>query len=443
MDDDEPSRAAMTALIKGAGHKAVAASTVHEARASLSKERPDVVVLDVSLHGVELLERLRSEGNDVCVIVVSAVNDVEWYKNAMSLRACDYLVKPADPDVLLGKIALCLTKINNGGPPTSMPDWWTRHGIVGDSAALLSSLRAAESAASANLNVLITGDSGVGKEKFARLVHNLSPRSKKRFVAVNCAAIDHALFNAELFGYRKGAFTGADADRPGLIREADGGTLFLDEIGDLGREAQMKLLRVMETRDFYPVGDTRIQMSDVRFVTATHHELTKDVGEGRFRLDFFYRLKGFEIRIPPLRERTEDISLLVGHFLSNNPAANDPEVHPAVLDAMTEYDWPGNVRQLENMVAVAVAMAKGGPLNMSHFPELAKKGAPKTTIKLSPRRTLDEDVAAAERKRINEVLNFSVGNTVMAAELLGINRATLYRKIKKYGMPLPTSGQPS
>jgi DNA-binding NtrC family response regulator len=436
VDDEELTRFYIERIVESVGCSFIGIDSASKARDYLLNNRADLLLLDINLNGengLGLLGEMREKGDATPVIIISAVDQIEPYKTAVRLGATDYLIKPFEQEELRAKIQTCLARTHK--IESADLKRWAKSGVIGQSPKLLSAMLMAEVAANSKLNVLIIGESGSGKEKFARAVHDLSPRSEKRFIAVNSAGIDDNLLNSELFGYRKGAFTGADSDRPGLIKEADGGTLFLDEIGDLGLTAQVKLLRVIETGSFFPVGDTRIQTSDIRYVAATHHYLEKDVEMENFRLDLFYRLKGFEIIIPALRERTEDIPILVEHFLSRDNQALNFQVHPDVFEAMMQFDWPGNVRQLENMVTVAKARTKDQALKMEHFPELCKKIRANSNIKTPVVKNVKKEIAGVEKLNISHALAVTKGNVFEAAKLLGMTKSTLYRKIKKYDIP--------
>lgn len=315
--------------------------------------------------------------------------------------------------------------------------------IIGDSGALKMVLAQIEAVAKTSATVLVTGESGVGKELVARAIHTASPRANGPLVKVNCGSIPRDLFESEFFGHRKGAFTGAVRDRIGRFRLAHGGTLFLDEVGEIPLELQSKLLRVLQEREFEPVGDDRTQKVDVRIVAATNHDLKKEVAEGRFREDLFYRLGVFPIRVPPLRERREDIVPLALHFLAlaakelNSPR---PQVPKSITHQLETYTWPGNIRELQHVMERAMILAGAGPLRatmLSISTEPGEHAVPVrpsagTSAALVPGAPSDDEATS-----IREALDGHAGNIKRAARALGLSRQALYRRMEKHGIPRP------
>jgi len=297
--------------------------------------------------------------------------------------------------------------------------------VVGESPEMKRILELAAKAATSSLTVLISGETGTGKELVAKVIHANGPRRDRPFLSVNCAALPEALLESELFGHRKGAFTGATEDRKGLFEAADGGTLFLDEVGEMSPSLQAKLLRALETGEVRRLGETQIKRVDVRVIAATNRDLEKDVRDGRFRRDLFYRLNIFPIRIPPLRERREDIPLLAGHFLKDTGKRLSPEA----LDLLVKYDWPGNVRELKNEMERAAVLAEGNVIGPDVLSDRIR-----TSTKPSFRGTLREILDRTEREVIERVLKECKGNRSEAARRLGLSRWSLLRKMERLGI---------
>jgi PAS domain S-box-containing protein len=308
------------------------------------------------------------------------------------------------------------------------------HEIVSRSPVIENLLATLPMIAASDSTVLIEGESGTGKELVARAIHDLSPRSEGPFVALNCAAVPESLIESELFGHRAGAFTGATRDAPGRLRAADGGTLFLDEIGEMSPALQAKLLRVLEQRSFEPVGATRPVSVNVRFVAATHHDLARETAHGTFRDDLFFRLNVIHLTLPPLRDRREDIPLLVDHFLAHLTATRGKDVTALSAEAsaaLLGHDYPGNVRELHNAVEHAFVVCDGGVIELHHLPEPLRHAPPLGCLGLEDR------LAHLEAQLIREALERHGFNRTAAARELGIHRATLFKKIRRLGLQLP------
>ncbi len=308
------------------------------------------------------------------------------------------------------------------------------HDIVSRSPVIENLLATLPMIAASESTVLIEGESGTGKELIARAIHDLSPRRDGPFVTLNCAAVPETLIESELFGHRAGSFTGATRDAPGRLRAADGGTLFLDEIGEMSPALQAKLLRVLERKSFEPVGGTRPVHVDVRFVAATHHDLEREVARGTFRDDLFFRLHVIHVALPPLRDRREDIPLLVDHFLAHLTATRGKDVTTLSAEAsaaLLGHDYPGNIRELENAVEHAFVLCDGGIIELRHLPEPLRRAAPLGCLGLEDR------LAHFEARLIREALERNGHNRAAAARELGIHRATLFKKIRRHGLELP------
>jgi len=438
--DDEPKmRRVMEILLKQLGHTVFAAGDGREALA-LGRANPlDLVITDLrmpELDGIGLLTALRAEGNEVPVIVITAHGTVESAVSAMKLGAADYLLRPFDLDAL----ELAITRVL-GAAGIRRENAFLREEVergrgtfVGDGAAMRAVYELIGQVAPTRSTVLITGETGTGKELAARAIHDASPRRDKLFVPINCAAIPAEVLEAELFGHEKGAFTGAVRERVGKFELADGGTLFLDELTEMPVALQAKLLRVLQESTLERLGGNRSIPLDLRLVAATNRDPRQAVREGRLREDLYYRVNVFSIALPPLRQRKEDIPALVAHFIAKHgPAGQLPRVDAAALEVLSGYDWPGNVRELQNMVERALVLARGGPLRAEHFPmEAAPAGAPPGEPGPPPLGRMNEVVEALEARMIDEALAQTEGNKARAAALLDISERTLWYKLKKY-----------
>src|SRR5713101_2710001 len=374
VDDEEAVCWALQRALAAEGHKVVVAASAEEAFEKAQKQRPDAVVLDVRLPGLDglsALGRLRQLTQDAPVIVVTAFGNLSTAVRAVEGGAFDYLAKPFDLDQALETVARALQRraLQDQGPadavaPASIAG---PEEMVGTSPAMQTVFKRIALVAARDSCVLITGDSGTGKELVARAVHRYSSRRDRPFLPVHVAALNPGLVESELFGHVKGAFTGAAQNRPGLLALADSGTLFLDETADISLAVQAKLLRVLDHNEILPVGGNQAQRLNVRILSATHQDLQRRVGEGSFRHDLFFRLNVFQIHVPSLRERREDIMLLAEHFLSRlAPCAFPLEADTARF--LTELHWFGNVRELRNALEHAVIVARGSPLSPRHFP---------------------------------------------------------------------------
>jgi two-component system, NtrC family, response regulator HydG len=436
VDDQRNMRATTAILLRQAGYEVADAGDGATAIQRLSAEAFDVVLTDLRMGSVDGMEVLRSAlefAPSTQVIVMTAFGTIESAVEAIRRGAYDYLAKPFKEDELLLRVGKAVEKRRLLGEVSLLAgDFRARYGlehIVGRSQALRELLDRVVRVAATDATVLITGESGTGKELVARALHSGSRRSDKPFVPVNCAAITETLLESELFGHARGAFTGAIRSRRGLFEEASGGTLFIDEIADTTPGFQVKLLRAIQEGEIRRVGESTPIRVDVRVIAATNQDLQKAIAEKVFREDLFYRLNVVPLRLPPLRERREDIPLLAAHFLArhNQRAGDSRTISPEALARLVEHPWPGNVRELENMIEQAAALSRG--------PEI---GAADVRFDAGPReprgQTLAEAIEAAERRSIEAALLRCGGDLGAVARELGISPTTLWRKMKRLGL---------
>jgi two-component system response regulator HydG len=440
--DDEPALVRMLRrVLEAAGHEVIEALEEGAVVASLAAE-PEVVLLDLRLGRSEDTERggtawigeIRRHSPDSEIIVMTGYASIDSAVACMRAGAFDYLEKPFhDRDLVLQRVQSALERrqlrMRNRELEGELDRRSTLEKIVGRSAAMRGVLRTVRNLSQNESNVLLEAESGTGKELIARAVHETSPRRGGPFVPVDCGALPEGLAESELFGYERGAFTGAERSALGLFRSADGGTLFLDEIGELPLLLQSKLLRAIQQREVRPLGSSRSLPVDVRIIAATNRDLEAEVRAGRFRADLFYRLRVVEIEIPPLRERLEDVPALAIHFLDRcAPGSRVTGIEPEALEALLQHPWQGNVRELENRIEAAVALAPGPRLT------LADLSLGPSTVVPPATRSLDRvplSLGAYERACLSAALRQAEGDASRAAELLGIGRSTFYRKLSK------------
>ena len=450
IDDEANMGHMLAAVLKKAGFQV---DSVLEGRAGLEKVTQahyDFILCDIKMPVMDGMEFLRSAGEHIgqsTVIMMSAYGSIDTAIEAMKLGAYDYISKPFKPDEVLLALKKAeereRLKRENRQLKARIQEIEKDYNfgrLVARSRAMLEVFALAQKAARYSTTVLILGESGTGKELVAHGIHNAGERARMPLVPINCGGIPENLLESELFGYRKGAFTGADRDKKGLFQEADGGTIFLDEIGELPLALQVKLLRVLQESELRPVGDSRSMRVNVRVIAATAKNLEEEVRKGRFREDLFYRLNVLTIRLPPLRERPEDIPHLCRHFLERFSAKMGKQVadiSPAALSILLRRQWPGNVRELENAVERAVLLAEEGLLLPEHLPEefgvtgveaWDRKPADGLSLKIAQRET--------ERRLITRALQKTGGNRTQASRLLEISHPSLLSKIKAYNIPL-------
>ena len=403
IDDEQDMLTNYRRLLQRAGHECLTSSDPTRIEATLAEFRPDLVITDLMMpdgSGMEVLRKVHLFDPTIPVILVTGHGSIDNAVVAMKNHAADYLTKPFAVEELLGKIQETLSRrlIENSAnptPPTEKTNEAWRRGIVGVTPKIQQVLDLARKVARTDVNVLIMGESGTGKELFARAIHNLSARHNEIFVPVDCASLPENLLESELFGYCKGAFTGANSDKMGLFRFADKGTLFLDEIGEMPVALQSKLLRVLQERQFRPIGGCNVTNVDVRVVAATNRDLNESLREKTFRSDLFYRLNVITLHIPPLRERIEDVGLLGRHFLSQFTRDNHlPPVTLAseTLECLKSYHWPGNVRELQNVIERSATLGAGPSIGVEDLPDNIQscyrgKSSPATATLSSKKRT--------------------------------------------------------
>lgn len=438
VDDDAAFREGLAETVHDLGHMAFEAGSCRAGLDALEQSPADLVILDHRLgdaDGLEFLRRMEERRKPVPpVIMLTAFATAAGTVQAIKLGAFDHLLKPVGRSELARAIARALRSGERvADVMESIKDPAEPGEVIGNSAPMREVLKLIGLAAASNVTILLTGETGSGKEVLARLLHRASGRADAPFVAVNCAAIPAELLESELFGHVKGAFTGAIADRAGRFRQARGGTLLLDEIGDMPLAMQAKVLRVLEDRRFTPVGSAREENADARLVAATHRDLGGQVREGRFREDLYHRLSVLPIRVPPLRERPEDIPALAHHFLAHfsNSAKH---LSADALASLCAYSWPGNVRELRNMIERACVTVRGPAIEKSDVDTLLGPSGDhlsKTDLLQLP---LPEAISALERAMIQRALHESQNNRAEAARRLGIHRQLLYAKLKEYGL---------
>ena len=435
VDDDPGFREFLRLFLEREGYRVSLARDGKEALSRLEEVNPDLILLDLrmpEMGGLEFLEHLRRQGNETPVIVITAYASLDSAVKAKKEGAYDYLPKPFRLEDLRRKLKEAL----KSSPPREEISGEFM-GIIGRSPAMRRLFSLLPKIARAESNVLITGESGTGKELVARAIHRLSPRKDKPFVVVNCAGIPATLLESELFGYKAGAFTGAKCDKPGLFARAHGGTIFLDEIGDLPPDLQVKLLRVVEYKTFTPLGSSQEVQVDVRIISATNRDLEEEVREGRFREDLYFRLNVLSVHLPPLRERREDIPLLVQHFLekySQKMGKSGLGISDYALRALMEYDFPGNVRELENIIERSVAL-ESGPLILPETLTLrpGRRKSEDFSVELPPEGLdLEAFLARVEKGLLRQALERTGGRKEEAARLLKLSPRSFRYRLQKY-----------
>lgn len=449
IDDELHLRKVLKIMLREAGYETREASSGEEGLVLASEEEFGAVLCDLrmpGLDGLEVLAELKTKDPSLPVIMITAFATVESAVEAMKAGAADYISKPFNEDQILIVLAKAMERrqimAENRRLKQELAERYDFSSIITGSPKMTKLLRIVTKVAETKSTILIQGESGTGKELLAKAVHFNSPRRDAPLITVNCGAIPATLMESELFGHVKGAFTGADRAKEGLIRAADGGTLFLDEIGELPPDLQVKLLRVLQEEEVRPVGSTRVRKVDFRLVAATNQDLETEVAEKRFREDLFYRLAVIRLSVPPLRERPEDVSLLANHYLKrlaethNKPGARFGE---ATLRHLERLPWRGNVRELMNVVEQALLLSEGPEIGTEYLPPAPGSGGaelgvvvPEGIVEIKP--VVAELVSRAERRIIGQALEVHDGNRTRAAEAIGLSRRALLNKIKEYGL---------
>ncbi|MHC1780279.1 MAG: sigma-54-dependent transcriptional regulator [Bacteroidales bacterium] len=458
VDDEQSVRYSFRKLFNSSLYSFTEAGNALEAVESFKKERPHLVILDIEMpgkDGIQVLKELKEISPETPVIIITAYGSGDRVIKAMKYGAYEYIEKPFDIPRLMAVVdeALKSTEIReieqtaNGASKAPVRDH-SEDTLVGESTAIKEVFKLIGRVATSDASILIVGESGTGKELVARAIHKYSERQSRPFIAINCAAIPETLLESELFGYEKGSFTGADKQKAGKFEEADGGTLFLDEIGDMSLSLQAKLLRVLQEGTLERIGSSKSIKVDARIVAATNRNLENDIISKNFREDLYYRLKVITISLPPLRMRKDDIPLLTRHFLKKHSKGLKNEnisINPEAMKMLMEYQWPGNIRELENLIKRAVILAKGNVIN----PELLFEGTEKSekpSVSKTGRLTnyLNQQIISKEgdiykmvleeieKDLIEWAMNKTGGNQLQAAKLLGISRVMLHDRLERF-----------
>jgi DNA-binding NtrC family response regulator len=438
VDDELSIRESLNGWLKRDGYQVETAATGSEALAKNAEKHFDIMFIDVKMpemDGLSLLTKIKETDDDIAVVMMTAYGDIPGVVEAMKLGAYDYLLKPFDLEelsVIVEKLVQMRTlALENQILRDRLATITRFENLVTQSPAMIKLFETIVDVAQSDATVLITGETGTGKELVARAIHAQSPRCYAPFIAINCGAFTNHLLESELFGHEKGAFTDAKNAKKGRLEMVNAGTLLLDEVGDISMKMQIDLLRVLETREFSRVGGTVTLHSDFRVIAATHQDLKEAIQKKTFRSDLYYRLNVVHLHVPPLRDRPEDIPLLAQHFLRCYAADTNKKIdsiEPEAMAALQHYPWPGNVRELENVIERAVVLGKKRKIHLKDLPASIALGGASEMAKWS----LEE----VERQHITRVLAIEGGNLSNVAKILGINRSTLYAKIKKYGLAL-------
>jgi DNA-binding NtrC family response regulator len=439
IDDEEKLRGLLSRIVKSEGFDVIEAPDLKSGFKKLEQNDIDVVLCDVKLpdgNGVDFLQKIKASFPLTEVILLTAYGKISDGVQAMKNGAFDYIVKGDDNDKIIPLLYKALEKVQLQKKVQQLEkrisDKYSFDSIIGKSKGLEQVIDLAKKVSKTDSTVLLTGETGTGKEVFAQAIHENSNRVGKSFVALNCSTFSKEILESELFGHKQGAFTGAIKDKKGFIEEANGGTLFLDEIGEMPLELQAKLLRVLETNEYIPIGDTTPRKSNFRLIAATNRDLKTESDEHRFRSDLYFRLNIFEIKIPPLRERVKDIAALTHYFVTQFSSRGNKKTLAIDADFMAKmetYHWPGNVRELRNVIERAVILVNGEILTQDVLPYEIQHQTDKTNKTLSA-----FSMQSVEKLHIQKVLNYTKGNKAETARLLEIGIATLYRKLDEYGI---------
>ena len=439
VEDDTKIRVLLKRILSLEGYTAYEAADLKAAAQVVKSEEIDVIVCDVKLpdgNGIEFTKRIKISTSNIEIIMLTAFGNIPDSVQAMRNGAFDYVTKGDDNEKLIPLVHNAMDKARLQRRVRQLEEQAMRdfnfESIIGKSPMIIETISTAKKVALTDATVLLLGETGTGKELFSRAIHGASPRAVYPFIALNCSAFSKSLLESELFGHKSGAFTGAVKDKKGLLEIANGGTLFLDEIGELHFDLQAKLLRVLETGEFFKVGDTKATKINVRIIAATNRDIENDVKTGVFRTDLFYRLNTFTIDLPPLRNRRQDIPVLAEYFLHIFSLKTNQMIEgmsKSFLEHLKMHEWKGNIRELKNVIERSVIMANGPQLTIENLPfDLQNKNYLKQTSNLSL------DLSTIEKIHIQRVLNYTKGNKVETAKLLNIGLTTLYRKIEEYNL---------
>lgn len=440
VDDEVQIRTLLSRMLELEGYEVCQAGDCRTALKQLEFQSPDVVLCDVFLpdgNGVDLVSSVKKTAPNVEIILLTAHGNIPDGVQAIKNGAFDYITKGDDNNKILPLIAKAMEKASAAYQQSklsasSVGKQYSFDTIIGKSPAIQEAIALARKVAQTDVPVLLTGETGTGKEVFAQSIHQHSTRRGKAFVAINCSSFSRDLLESEMFGHKAGAFTGALKETKGLFEEADNGTIFLDEIGEMAFDLQAKLLRILETGEFIKIGDTRPVKVNVRVIAATNRDLSKEIAEGHFREDLFYRLSVFQIHLPALRERAEDIPLHVKAFVSALSARMGKEIKtiaPDYIDLLKKNQWKGNVRELRNVVERSLIIADGDTLDTDSLPLNIQRADVVETEAYA-----GFDLSGVEKMHIQKVLKYTKGNKTETSRLLGIGLTTLYRKIEEYGL---------
>lgn len=437
IDDEEKHRSLLARIIRSEGYEVCEAGDCLSGLKKLAQKPTDVILCDVKLpdgNGIELVPKIKEQYPDVEIILLTAFGNISDSVQAMKDGAFDYIVKGNDNDKIIPLLSRVFEKVELRNRVRDLEKRvgkkYTFDSIIGNSPSILKAIELAQKVAGTDATVLLTGETGTGKEVFAEAIHLASNRSNNSFVALNCSTFSKEILESELFGHKQGSFTGATKDQKGLIEEANGGTLFLDEIGEMPLELQAKLLRLLETSEYLKIGDTKPSHSNFRLIAATNRDLKTESEEHRFRSDLYFRLNVFQIGLPSLSSRVKDIKPLTKHFVTLFSAKSNRktlEINDGFHEKLSLYAWPGNIRELKNIVERAVILADRNTLTIDDLPPEIQ------FIQEQKNNTLSAfSMASVEKLHILKVLNHTKGNKAEAARLLEIGIATLYRKIEEY-----------
>ena len=441
-DDEKNMRWVLSQSLGGAGYEVVEVADGKEVLASIAEQEPDVLILDHKMpppDGMEVLRRIRAQGKRFPVIMLTAHGNVQTAVEAMKAGASEYLTKPFDLEELklsiekvlaVNELALEVERLRE-----ELDRDWDLEGIVAADPRMLEVLETVKKVAGTSATVMVYGESGTGKELVARAIHHLSPRASKPFISISAGALPESLLESELFGYEKGAFTGALASKPGRFELANGGTLFLDEVGDISMAVQVKLLRVLQERRFERLGGTRSIEVDVRVVSATNRDLQQLIVDGAFREDLYYRLNVVPLTVPPLRKRSSDIPLLAAHFLEKY-GAGERRLSGEAVDALMKYQWPGNVRELENTIERVVILSHEDVISEESLPSEIRAGvhAPSVSARQFVLPEGGIDLELTEASFIRQALERCGGSAHRAAHLLGLTTRQLEARMERLGL---------